>query len=297
MRRRHWRGRAALGLLLLATLPVVDGAVPATAAGPPCVGAAPGGVSHVVWIFMENKRYGDVIGSKSAPYETGLARQCGSSTAYRIVGNPSEPNYIGATTGGVQGIHDDGEPAQHRITADNLFRQVRATGRQAKSYVESMPGNCAQKNAGKYKAAHNPAAFFVGGNDRAACQHDNVGYGAFISDINGDRLPAFSLVIPDLCHDGHDCPTSSGDKWLSANVPRLLNSAAYRRGDVALFIVWDEPTPMPNIVVSPSTWPGTKTHQTFDHYSLLRTTEELLHINHHLGKAASAASLRGAFHL
>jgi len=90
---------------------------------------------------------------------------------------------------------------------------------------------------------------------------------------------------------------SSGDKWLSANVPKLLNSAAYRRGHVALFIVWDEPTPMPNIVVSPSTRPGTRTNQPFNHYSLLRTAEELLNINHHLGKAASAPSMRGAFHL
>ncbi|HZQ78136.1 MAG TPA: alkaline phosphatase family protein [Acidimicrobiia bacterium] len=286
------------GLLLVAALPVVDGpGARAAAAAAPCTGANPAGVSHVVWIFMENKRYGDVIGSKSAPYETGLAHQCGTGTAYRIVGHPSEPNYIGATTGGVQGIHDDAEPAFHRLTADNLFRQVRSTGRQARSYVESMPGNCAQKNSGQYKAAHNPAAFFVGGNDRAACQRDDVGYGAFLSDVGHDRLPAFSLVIPNLCHDTHSCPVPAGDRWLSANVGKLLASPAYRRGDVAVFIVWDEPTPMPVIVVSPSVRPGARTGQAVGHYSLLRTTEELLGIPHHLGKAASAPSLRGAFHL
>jgi hypothetical protein len=288
-----------VGLLLLpALLPVVASPLAqAASADAPCVGSAPPAYTHVVWIFMENKRYGQVIGSKSAPYETGLARQCGSTTAFRSVGYPSEPNYIGATTGGVQGIHDDGPPSKHQVTADNLFRQVRASGRRARSYLEGMPGPCALTDSVSYKVAHNPAAFFMSGGDRAACRQDDVGYGEFLSDISHDRLPAFSLVVPNLCHDMHSCPPSSGDSWLSANVPRLLNSAAYRRGQVALFVVWDESTPMPNIVVSPSTRPGTVSHQSFDHYSLLRTTEEMLGIGHHLGKAASAASMRGAFHL
>jgi hypothetical protein len=43
--------------------------------------------------------------------------------------------------------------------------------------------------------------------------------------------------------------------------------------------------------------PGTKSGTAFTHYSLLRTTEELLGISTFLGNAASATSMRSAFGL
>jgi hypothetical protein len=53
---------------------------------------------------------------------------------------------------------------------------------------------------------------------------------------------------------------------------------------------------MPNIVISPTTPAGTVVSQSFDHYSLLRTTEELLGLPL-LDRASSAASMRAPFHL
>ena len=74
-------------------------------------------------------------------------------------------------------------------------------------------------------------------------------------------------------------------------------SATYQSGTTAVFIVWDEPTPMPVIVISPTTPSGTSSTVGFDHYSLLRTTEELLGLSSALGQAAEAASMRGEFRL
>ena len=51
------------------------------------------------------------------------------------------------------------------------------------------------------------------------------------------------------------------------------------------------------IVVSPYTTPGTKSGTAFTHYSLLRTTGELLGIPTFLGNAALATSMRPAFGL
>jgi hypothetical protein len=48
-------------------------------------------------------------------------------------------------------------------------------------------------------------------------------------------------------------------------------------------------------VIAPSVKPGTVARGSFDHYSLLRTTEELLGLHRFLGAAAAAASMRGAF--
>ncbi len=50
------------------------------------------------------------------------------------------------------------------------------------------------------------------------------------------------------------------------------------------------------LVMAPSVRPGTVSYAAFTHYSLLRTTEEMLRVGY-LGAAASAASMRGAFQL
>jgi hypothetical protein len=77
---------------------------------------------------------------------------------------------------------------------------------------------------------------------------------------------------------------------------RLWTSDLYRDGKTAVFVVWDEPTPMPNVIMSPSTPAGLRTAQPFDHYSLLRTTEEMLGVPL-LGRATGARSMRGQFRL
>jgi phospholipase C len=251
---------------------------------------------------MENHRYSDVIGSAAAPYTTSLSLECGSATHYAIVGSPSLPNYIGATFGDTFGISDDAPPSSHDLSADNLFRQVRAAGGSAKSYEESMPQNCALSSSGNYAVKHNPEAYANGPGDRAACQRDNVPLGTtsggnFLSDLQNDTLPSFSFITPNLCNDTHDCSVATGDGWLKGWVPKILQSTAYRAGRTALVIMYDEYTPIPNVFITPSTVPGTIATQGFDHYSLLRTTEEMLGIGSFLGRAQGAASMRSAFNM
>jgi hypothetical protein len=262
----------------------------------------PATYKHVIWIWMENHRYTDVIGSLSAPYTTSLALQCGAAIHYSIVGSPSLPNYVGATFGDTFGISDDAEPSAHNLTSDNLFRQVRSSGGTVKSYQEDMPSNCALTSSGRYAVKHNPEAYANGAGDRAACQADNVPMGAttsgnLLDDLKGNSLPTFSFITPNLCNDTHDCSVATGDNWLKSWVPKILASHAYQSGDTALVIMYDEYTPMPNVFITPSTTPGTLATANFDHYSLLRTTEEMLGIKNFLLNAASAASMRPAFNM
>ncbi|MDQ1517892.1 MAG: phosphatidylinositol-3-phosphatase [Actinomycetota bacterium] len=250
---------------------------------------------------MENKSYRQVIGNPAAPYATALARRCGTESAYHTVGSPSLPNYLGATAGQTGGINDDGGPDVHPQNGDNLFRQVRASGATARSYVESMPTNCAVAPQGSYAVKHNPAAYFTSEEDHRACTTDDVPLGttadgALASDLRGGGLPTFAFVAANLCHDTHDCPVGAGDAWLSAWLPQILNSRDYQAGTTAVFVVWDEYTPVPNIVISPTTPPGTTSDIPVNHYSLLRTTEEMLGLPL-LGNAAGAPSMRAVFHL
>lgn len=286
--------------------------VPATTAsttqpppgGVPC-GTQPTPVAryeHIVWIWMENHSFDQVIGNSNAPYETMLATQCATATRYSQVGSPSLPNYIGATSGDTQGVHDDAPPSSHQLGVDNLFRQVRAAGGTEKSYQESMPGNCVLSSQGKYAVKHNPAAYYVGGDDRQACRSDDVPLGSVQSgelrrDLDGNALPTFSFITPNLCNDTHDCSVKTGDEWLAQWIPVILASSAYRTGATAVFVMWDESTPMPFIAISATTPPGTKVMGPIDHYALLRTTESMLGIGTLLGRAATAPDLRPALGL
>ena len=270
----------------------------------PCGRSAtpPAVYDHVIWIWMENKSSNQVIGSAQAPYETSLAAQCASASKYSSVGSPSLPNYIGATSGSTHGISDDGSPAEHPITADNLFRQVRGQGGKARSYEESMTGTCNLGAAGRYAVKHNPAAYYVGGSDRSACQADDIPLGgvksgALRGDLETSTLPTFAFVTPNLCNDTHDCSVRTGDRWLQRWLPVMLASDSYAAGRTAIFVVWDEDSPMPFIAIAPTVRPRTVLGAAVDHYALLRTTEEMLGLPTLLGAAAQAPSMRTSLHL
>ena len=265
-------------------------------------GAPPATYDHVIWVWMENHRADQVLDTPKAPYETGLSQQCGRAADYRQVGKPSLPNYLGATSGSTWGVSDDDAPSGHVITDDNLFRQVRATGRTAMSFQESMTSNCAVHSDGTYAVKHNPAAYYQGADDRQACQRDNVALGTveagpFHDALANGTLPAFSFVTPDLCNDTHDCQVDVGDRWLTEFLSSIFASMAYQSGRTAVFLVWDEDQPMPFIPMAPAIAPGTVLDATVDHYALLRTTEEMLGITDYLGNAADAPSMREGFNL
>ena len=97
-----------------------------------------------------------------------------------------------------------------------------------------------------------------------------------------------------------------GDAFLARWIPRLTASRAYRSGTTAIFITWDEPddfssstpkAPIPTLVVAPWVPAGVRVATRFNHYSMLRTTEEMLRLSPFLGAAASAPSMRSPFHL
>ena len=279
--------------------------------------AVPKRYRHVIWIWMENKAYSQVIGNADAPYQTSLARKCATAPNYADAGSQynSLSNYIAATSGrdscsgggcpaGTVSTWDDCDPsATCQARVNNLFRQVRGTGRKAKSYEESMTSNCQLTPSGAYAPKHNPAAYYTAGKDRLACRRDDVpmgttAAGAFRHALpTNARLPAFSFVTPNLCNDTHDCGVATGDAWLAKWMPRILNSPAYTSRRTAVMIVYDEDTACPNMFIAPTIHPGTtSTRSGLGHYALLRTTEQLLGINRYLGHAATAPSFRHVFH-
>ena len=246
-----------------------------------------------------------MVGSSSAPYFTSLAADCGLATDYHAITHPSLPNYLAATGGSTFGITDDGSPSSHPVSSSSIFAQVSASGRSWRSYEESMPSACSLSSSGTYAVKHNPAAYFTGIRTDCAASDVPLGTtsaGALATDLDSGSLPAFSFVTPDLCNDMHDCSVATGDAWLRSWMRPILSSDAYAAGGTAVVVTFDEDDSsgsnlVSTIVVAPSVHPGTRDGTAFNHYSLLRTTEEMLGLPTSLGAAATATSMRAAFHL
>jgi phosphatidylinositol-3-phosphatase len=252
---------------------------------------------HVVWIVMENKGFSDIIGSSAAPYINSVAKKCGVATNFNAESSPSLPNYVAMTSGGTQGISDDDNPSSHHLAVPSIFSQLRGNWR---ALAESMPSHCRLSDSGLYAVRHNPAAYYTNIRQRCASRDVRLTYPLNLS-------AKFTFVTPNICDDMHSCPNApdpqttkqvrNGDTWLSSFLPKVLTSPQYQSGSTAVFLTWDEDGHIPTIIIAPSTRPGSTSSATFTHYSLLRTTEQMLGIRTYLGRAASAVSMRSAFHI
>ena len=294
---------------------------PATAVGSPtAAGADPCGrvtaaptYRHVVWIWMENHSYGDIIGNKAqAPYLNALASECGLATNYHNISHPSLPNYLAATSGrGRVGLPVlSWADCSASVVCDTSAASIFGQGETWKAYQESMPSNCARSNSGEYVVRHNPPPYYE---KLSGCASHDVPYTQLATDLAANVVPAFSFITPNLIHDMHDGTIAQGDAWLAGQLPAILNSAAYQADNTVIFITWDEGSGghtvencatqasdaschVAAIVVSPSTPAGTTSGTLFNHYSLLGTAEQLLGLPR-LGQASSYPTLTAAFRL
>jgi hypothetical protein len=280
----------ALSALIALSRPTSTGASVVESSSPCGHGGASPHYSHVAWILLENVGY-PVIFSRSAPYLSQLANECGLATNYDAISHPSLPNYIALTAGATYGIHDDAEPSAHRLNVGNLFSQLHGNWL---GEIQSMPTPCDRVTSGSYAARHNPAVYYV--NLGAACAEDDLPL-SFPLDLSR----AFTMIVPNICDDMHSCPVATGDEWLSHTVPDIISSKQYQSGSLVLFITFDEndgqsANHVPTYVIAPSVPTGLRVSQALNHYSLLRTTETLLGLPLISG-AQHATSMLDPFHL
>jgi phosphatidylinositol-3-phosphatase len=250
-------------------------------------------VSRVAIVVMENKEYGQVIGSKSAPYLNRLARRYALATNYHAVGHPSLPNYLALTTGTDAGIASDCTGCT--VRARSLVQQLDGAGITWRAYMEGLPRPCARAAfAGAYAKKHDPFLYFpyVRNSPRRCARV--VPERDLPRDIRAGRLPQFLWITPNLCHDTHDCGVSAGDAYVARLVPLLLPALGPRG---VLFITWDEGSSsrgccggaagghVPLIVAGPAVRRGVRLRAPLDHYSTLRAIEAAFDLSP-LGRAA-----------
>jgi hypothetical protein len=232
---------------------------------------------HVVVVVLENKDQGSVLGNHDAPTFNALAKRYAVLSNYRGVTHPSLPNYLALVSGSTHGIHSDCTSCV--VSAKNLADTLERSGRSWKAYAENLPRpGFTGAYAGRYAKKHMPFLYFRDVLSRRARLKRVVQLSQLSRDLrSGGRLPTFALVVPNLCHDMHDCRVSTGDAWLHRFLPSLLKSPKLAHGVV--FVVTDESEgaangKVPALALGPLVVPGSKFSGRTSHYGLLRTIED-----------------------
>jgi hypothetical protein len=179
--------------------------------------------------------------------------------------------------------------------------------------------------ADMYAARHEGFMYFesvIG--SKAYCDAHILSFQPLLKDLSkASTTPSFSWVTPNLCNDGHDSSCANGqpggvgqiNAFLEQWIPRLMSSPAYKSG--LIIITFDEAATdtaasccgetsgksasHPNvaepggtgpgggligaIAISPFIKPGTVSTVDYNHYSLLRSIEQLFGLSY-LGDAA-----------
>ncbi len=210
---------------------------------------------HVFVIMMENTGYSHLIGNSNAPWINSAAAQFGLATSYTGVSHPSQPNYVAATSGALNGVFDDND-----ITIDvpNIVDQVEASGRTWKAYMQSM-SLCTTKldhacGNQLYERKHNPFVSYLDVQSSTSRMANIVDFGQLDSDLASGDVANYVWISPDQCNDMHGraAPAAdpcnfgdisgliaTGDAFLSSTVGKIMASPAWN-GNSVIFVTWDE---------------------------------------------------------
>jgi phosphatidylinositol-3-phosphatase len=272
-----------------------------------------GGFTTIFTILFENHDYNEIVGSADAPYFNSLLPMGGLATNYMDSGtHPSLPNYLYLISGDTQypGFIDlDPTFFPFPRDADNLGNQMQMAGIKWRSYQESMGTACRLSGVGDYAPKHDPFLYFTNIQKGAngLCAATNVDYTEFPADLASGAFQ-YMWITPNLINDGHDpsndpaAALKQSDAWLMAELPKILNSDAYKQGGV-VFITWDEAAgrngnsadQVPMLILSPKLKsPGSQSATALSHASYLATIEEIYGLPK-LAAAAKATSLMEFF--
>jgi autotransporter-associated beta strand protein len=277
--------------------------------------------SHIIIIWEENKDYGDVIGSASAPYinNTLLGTYGGANfTQMHSEYHPSQPNYLCFSSGSNQGVLDDGTYDVPAMTTPNLFAKLRAAGYSFKGYAEDLPSvgytgasYTYQSGTNEYVEKHCPWVNWQGTgtnqipsscNVPYATATDNPGHlsSSYYFPANFNLLPTVAMVVPNEQNEMHDGTVSQADTWLKQNMDAYVQWA--RTHNSLLILAWDENdgsnpatgTPIPWVAVGANVKPGNYS-ESINQYNWLRTIENMYGLGTCTGNDAGATPVTDAF--
>ena len=227
---------------------------------------------HVIVVVLENKQRDEVLRNPSAPAFNAFAARGAVLSGYRGVTHPSLPNYLALISGWTWGIERNCTSCT--VPGRSLADTLEAEGLTWKAYAEGLPrAGWTGRGSGRYAKKHVPFLYFRRVVSRPERLRRVVPLEQLRRDLAARKLPAFALVVPDLCHDMHDCPVATGDAWLQRFLPPLLKLPG-----TLVVVTFDEgrgnDQRVPALALGPLVRPGSSFAPSITHYSLLRTIED-----------------------
>jgi hypothetical protein len=172
----------------------------------------------------------------------------------------------------------------------------------------------------QYATRHDPFVYFHAIiDDTTLCDTNVVNLDALPADLaSAAKTPNYVFITPNLCDDGHDAKCANGgpgglpqaDTFLKQWVPQIVNSPAFQQQDGLLIVTFDEALtsdtsaccgeiPGPGsaspgsvggsgagggdtgaVLLSPCIAPGTVTQTPYNHYTMLRSVEDIFGLPH-----------------
>ncbi len=275
-----------------------------------------GSFDYVVVIVMNNASAKQVYGSSATPYLNSLASTYGYATAYSDVeAAVSDPNYLALIGGSTFGLSADCYPTQCSVSDTSIVDSIEGAGLTWKAWAEDYPVsqgcNLTPSNA-EYNSKHFPFLYFQNiVNDPARCDNLLRANSVVTSSIETDDLFLKSLgstssaanynwLTPNQCDDIHDCSLSTGDKYLSQLVPKILSSIVFTTQNAALFVTFAESSGS-SVDNVPAIWAGPiaktkfQSSKSYNHYSLLTTIESAWGLSPLTSEDGSASAMTEFF--
>ena len=268
-------------------------------------------VTHVIVLVEENHSFQSVIGNSGMPYTNRLAQQYAVATQYFANVHPSLPNYFVLTVGAPTAPDDT---FAGTVTSDNVVRALTNAGKSWKIYAENLPSpGYLGPTVFPYAKDHNPFAYFSDVLTSTTQAGNIVPFSQFSLDLKNGGLPNYSMIVPNLTNDGHDCPggaatctdaqkLAAADSWAQSNVAPLTSDPAFQSS--VLIYTWDEGDMtdlthggghVATILAGPKVRAGYQSTTLYQHESTLKLTMQLLGVTDYPGGAASAPDMSEFF--
>lgn len=252
---------------------------------------------HVVVVVLENHAYSQVVGSSNATYLSALSNDtyCAKFTNSFALTHPSQPNYLMLFSGSDQGEITDNVPSNLPFTSCNLGAELLNKGYTFKAYSEDLPSvGFNGATSGKYARKHCPWTNWQNAKLNGIPDSLSRSYSDFPT--NYDDLPTLSFVIPNLDDDMHDpaipfwpANVSNGDDWMKNNLDKYITWC--KTHNTLLIITFDEDDNLSSNQIATLFFgqpvKGGAYKESIDHYSVLRTVEDMFGLSHCGNTAAS----------
>ena len=262
-----------------------------------------GPAAHVILIVEENHGYSTVVYQNQMPWLKALGDKYGVATNYYSDEKGSLLDYLWLSSGSSEASFGcNGNWCAHKITDNNIFRQLNKAGMSWNVYADSLPKfGFMGMFAGNYAKRHDPAVWYSDVANNPGQQQNIVPFTQFPVDVAAGNLPDYSIIVPNLEDDAHNGTPQIADQWLKTNIAPLLDSQYFQADQSSVMFItfdngWhDEQGQVFTAVVGQSVITGVRVNTPFKHENTLRTIMQLLGLKHYPGASATAAPMNEFF--